>query len=593
VPQRALPEGLRVKEVTSQRGMVVTANAAASWAGVRMLERGGNAIDAAVAAAFALTAAEPGSSGIGGQTYLLVRFRDGRAIAIDGSARAPLSASAEELATLCERQHLTHPDTSFFGYKAVATPGTLAALGLALERYGTKSLAEVIEPAIEIAEFGSTWTPAHHAFMVYYNEKVRESPYLGRIFLKDGVETWDVSHVYCNPDLACFLRRLAAVGIDDFYHGDIAREIEEDMIAHGGWLRLADLGMMEAKEREPVRGRYRGLDVLSFPFPAGGATVVETLGILDRFPPQVLREDTADRLHLLLEACRLSYADGFPVRRPNRLPDALAADSLQLSRRAALIRFDRALHEGEVSSSPLSTLVVDGTSEVSIADAYGNVVALTQTVGATFGSGAATEHFGFVYNSLMNGFEFTDTRAWSYLAPLQPPKNSMAPTIVLKDGRPLLVLGTGGSARIGPIIVNTITAVVDRQLPLCEAVAAPRALWGGNRDRESYIEIVDPITEAQADALKARGFERQVRLTYPASAIDLTDFGGVNAIFIDPSDGTMVGVGDPRRQGVAAAPRDGPFPAEPAPTLPDCWQSLYATGRSSEPTSRITPARAP
>jgi gamma-glutamyltranspeptidase/glutathione hydrolase len=463
----------------------------------------------------------------------------------------------------------------FYSYKAAATPGTLAALALALERYGTKTLAEVLAPAIAIAEYGAPFTPAQQAFLRYYSAKVRRSPYLSRLFLRDGIDLWDVDHVYCNPDLACLLRRIGERGAADFYHGGIAAEIVADMTAQGGWLREGDLEMMEAQERKPISGRYRDLEVLSFPFPGGGATVLETLGILDRFPPELLREDSVDRLHLLIEAGRIAFADTFPARRPARLPDEAATDPDFLARRAAIIRFDRALYANEVSAGPLSTVVVDGTSQVSTADAAGNAVALTQTLGATFGSGAAPEGMGFALNSLMNGFDFRNPRLWAYLAPLQPPMNSMAPTIVLAGGKPLLVLGSAGSARISPLIVSTIVGVVDRRRPLCEAMAAPRALWGGNVETFTYLELVDPITVEQADALQARGFTEH-RLTYPASPLVLTDFGGVNAIFIDPSDGTFVGVGDPRRQAVAAAPAESAVDATDL-LVPECWRSLGAT----------------
>jgi gamma-glutamyltranspeptidase/glutathione hydrolase len=578
--QQALPEQLRALEVTSRSGVVVTRNTAASWAGTRMLETGGNAVDAAVAAAFALGVAEPGSCGIGGQTYILIRMSDGRAVAIDGSARAPLRASAEELERLRE---VVPPGRYLEGYKAIATPGTLAGLALALRAYGTKSLAEVVAPSIEIAEFGSAWSAALHAFIHNYRTKVQSSPYLSRLFLKDSIEVWDVDHVYCNPDLACFLRRLVASGVEDFYRGSIAAEIENDMVENGGWLRRADFSLLEAKVREPVRGRYRGLEVLSFPFPGGGATVVESLGILDRFDPGVLRGRSVDRLHLIIEAGRLAIADNFPFRRPPRLPDTVAADAAHLDTRAALIRFDRALTRSEVSVDPLSTLDVGGTAQVSTADRFGNVVSLTQTLGASFGGGATTGDFGFAFNNMLHGFEFKNPRAWAYLAPLQPPMTNMAPTIVVKDGMPLLVLGSAGSAHIAPAIVTAIVGVVDQGLPLCEAIAAPRVLWGGNTDDQIYIEMVDPITQEQADALQGRGFTKQTRLQFPASAYDLTDFGSVNAIFIDPADGTIVGVGDPRRQCVARA-MDESAAAAPPVVLPECWRTLYALPAGAPPT---------
>ncbi len=555
-----------------------------------MLETGGNAIDAAVAAALAMGVAEPGSGGLGGQIYILIRMGDGRAVAVDGSARTPLRASAEELQRLREEIQLTSLSNFLEGYKAIATPGTLAALDLALTRYGTKNLAAVIAPSIAIAEFGSTWSEAMSAFLAHYSNKVRSSPGLSRLFLDGSLEVWEPGHTYCNPDLACFLRRLAAVGADGFYKGSIAAEVEADMVEHGGWLRRADLALLEAKETAPLRGRYRGIEVLSFPFPGGGATVIEALGILDRFDPRLLRTDSVDRLHLLVEACRLAFADSFPAFRPRLPPDTLATKPGHLAARAALIRFDRALRPGEVSSTALSLLDVGGTTQVSTADRFGNVVSLTQTLGATFGSAAIAKGYGFVYNNLLGGLDFRDPRKWAYLSPMQPPMTSMAPTILVKDGRPLLILGGAGSARITPTIVGTIVGVVDLGLPLCEAVAAPRALWGGNADDRVYLEIVDPITEEHADALASRGFTKQRRLAYPASPYDMTDFGDVNAIFIDPADGTIVGVADPRRQGVARAIDESASPTL-SPVLPECWHTFYAlpAGGSAAPRTSSPP----
>jgi gamma-glutamyltranspeptidase/glutathione hydrolase len=549
--QHALPDLLWSREAASHSGMIVTGAPSASAAGALMLATGGNAIDAAVAAAFALGAAEPGSSGLGGLTFIVIHLAGGRDLAIDGSARAPLHFAPEQM------QHLRDTNMErmgFIGYQSVATPGTVAALALALERYGTKPLAEVLAPAIGIATLGEALSPAEYAFLAYYRPKIVRSPYLADLFLEDGIGLWDEHHVYCNPDLACVLQKLATRGAADFYHGDIARAIEVDMALHDGWVRGADLGLMEAREVAPVRGRYRGLDVVSFPSPGGGSTVVEALSILDRFPPELVGGGSVDGLHVLVEASRLAFADSFPARRPLRPPDTLAADPEHVRRRAALIRFDRALLESEVETAAVSRLFLGGTTQVSVVDAQGNAVSLTQTLGATFGATVATPGLGFPYNSLLNGFEFEDRRAWSFAEPLKSPMNSIAPTILLRDGAPFLVLGSGGSARIAPMIVDTVTAVVDRHLPLCEAMAAPRVLWGGKADPTVYVEIVDPVTDAVADALQARGFAPQERGRYPMSALDMTAFGGVNAILVDPVDGTMVGVGDPRRQGAAAAP---------------------------------------
>ena len=569
--QRALPDVLWTREVASTHGMVVTNSAEASAAGARVLEQGGNAVDAAVAAAFALGVASPGSAGLGGQTYILVHLADGRDVAVDGSCRAPFGVRADQM------QGLRDQLGSYYGYRSVATPGSLAALATALERYGTRSLAETLAPAIEIAEFGSVWSPALRAFLDKYYWALLGSPSLSSLFLKDGIETWGPKHAYCSPDLACFLRRLAARGAGDFYRGEIAAEIEADMIANGGWVRRGDLAQIQAVITEPVRGRYRGLEVLSFPLPARGAAVVEALGILDRFPSESLRADSADRLHLLIEASRLAHADSTPLQRPPRTPDELAADGRHVAERAGLIRLDRALTAQEISATPLSTLSVGGTTQVSVADGAGNMVSLTQTLGSTFGGLVGTANFGFAYNNLLSGFEYNDPRRWRYLRPFQAPMTGMAPTILLNEGRPYLAVGSAGSDHIPAVIVNIVSNLVDRGMPLCEAMTAARVIWGGPPEDPVYLELVDPITEPHADVLRERGFVAQHRQTYPAEPLAPTQFGGANAVLVDPADGTLIGAGDPRRQGIPLAPRAAPPAPVPTPTLPACWRDLYFT----------------
>jgi gamma-glutamyltranspeptidase/glutathione hydrolase len=572
--ETALPPQLRASEAVSRDGMVVTGNPAASWAAARVLEGGGNAVDAAAAAAFAMGVAEPGSSGLGGQTYILLRLADGRTIAVDGSVRVPLAASAIELQAMRDELRATGWSRYLQGPKAVATPGSLAALDAALRAYGTMTLAEVIAPAIAIAETGTTWSAALRAFLIEYTTKVRASPYLSRLYLRDDLDVWGPDHVYCNPDLACFLRRLAVVGAEDFYRGAIAAELEHQMREAGGWMRRSDLSRIEAQLLEPVRGSYRGLEVVSYPFPGGGAALVETLGILDRFDAERLRGDGVDAIHLLVEASRLAYADAFPRRRPPNLPDETAADPSHLQRRATLIRSDRALTDAEVSPEGTAAYESGGTTQISVVDRMGNVVALTQTVGATFGGGATAGEFGFALNNLLQGFDFVDRLAWMYLRPGQVPMTAGAPTILVREGRPLLVLGGAGSARIPSSLVSVIIGIVDRRLPPTEALGAPRALWDGVHGT-LYLEIVGPADAARAEELDRRGFHSQKRLTYPADPRDVTDFGGVNAVFIDPGDGTMVGVGDARRQGHAQGIALPAPPPEPL-VLPPCWRTLWA-----------------
>jgi gamma-glutamyltranspeptidase/glutathione hydrolase len=222
-----------------------------------------------------------------------------------------------------------------------------------------------------------------------------------------------------------------------------------------------------------------------------------------------------------------------------------------------MIRLDRALTREEIGAGSLSGLAVEGTTQVSAADDDGNLVSLTQTLGATFGGGVAVPGFGFAFNNLLNGYEFRDPRAWAFISPLQPNHHCMAPSIVLRSGTPFLVVGGAGSARIAPSIVELLLRLTDGRRSLRDAMAAPRALWGGNADEQIYLEIVGTTTVQLADMLRERGFLAQTRLTYPASTLHVTDFGGVNAILIDPVTGLFTGLGDPRRQGVAMEPQAG------------------------------------
>ena len=386
---RCLPSSGRL-EVVSRDGMVVTGNAAASWAAARILEVGGNAIDAAVAAAFAwawpsrdrpASAARRTSSSAWRRACRRHRRLGPFPVARIGRRSSPGCATAPRRSSSSRATSRSPPRAAW------------PALDLALRSYGTK-------------------TPRRGGRAGDRDRRVRfdvvgGAARLPRELLDEGegvalpepavpergrLDVWDPDHVYCNPDLACFLRRLAAVGADDFYRGAIAAEIERDMIANGGWLRRADLALLEATVREPVRGSYRGLEVLSFPFPGGGSTVVETLGILDRFDPRVLRDGLGRPPPPARRGGPLAMVDTFPARRPRALPDQIAVDAAHLDARAALIRFDRALRRREISlGAALDASRSRGTAHVSVADRFGNAVALTQTLGASFGGGAVTE----------------------------------------------------------------------------------------------------------------------------------------------------------------------------------------------------------
>lgn len=541
--------------IGSRNGMVVSGSEEASRAGVAILEAGGNAVDAAVAAALALGVSEPTSSGLGGETFILVYLRDGRTVAIDGSCTVPFLSRGDELSAA--RAHSRAGNVQ--GYKAVAVPGSLAALAHAAERYGTKGLAELLAPAIDIADFGYRMNLTELANVANYGNKLRQQNHVAEVFLEGYSSPWGPEHLYCTSDLADTLRQIAKFGPGEFYHGQIADRIEADMERNGGYIRKADLVSVRAIERRPVRGSYRGFDVISFPNPGGGGMLLEMLHILETFPSKMLQDASLDRLHLLIEAARIARTDSGTPHVPLVLLDQKLGNRAFATERAKLIRFDRALLPGEISSEAPDPYLAVGTTQVSVVDQWGNAVALSQTVGSSFGSGVATSGLGFMWNSNLNAFEFTNPRSPHYLTPGQPAMTSLTPTFVLKDGRPLLVLGSAGSDRVVPTMVSVISGIVDRGLGVCEAVAAPRAIWGSNYGPEkAWVELAGEITPERAATLEKQGFDGIFQLKFPARWTDLMLFGGTNVVFIDPQSGDLIGVGDPRRLGVALAPRTLP-----------------------------------
>lgn len=548
-------------EVASHDGMVVSGSDEASHAGALILEQGGNAVDAAVATALALGVSEPTTSGLGGETLILVYLNDGRAVAIDGSCYVPVEVRLDELKAEKNRGR----SGNISGYKSIAVPGSLAALAHAVARYGTMNLPQVLAPAIEIADFGYRMNLTELGNIENYGSKLRQQNHVAEMFLKDWSGPWDQDHLYCASELADTLRRIAKGGAAEFYRGEIAGEIEADMKKNGGYVRRSDLVQVRAVERPALRGSYRGYNVVCLPYPGGGGMLLEMLAILERFPAELLKGDSLDRLHLLVEASRIANTDSATSRLPPEVLDRQLSNGARAAQRAKLIRFDRALLAGEISGEAPDPYLAVGTTQVSVVDRWGNIATLTQTVGASFGSGVSTQGLGFLWNSNLNAFDLANPSHPCHLMPGKAAKTSMTPTIVLKDGRPFLVIGGAGSDRVVPTIVSVISGIVDRGLGACDAVAAPRAMWGSNYGPlRPWVELAGEITPEKVAALEKRGFENMFQLKFPARWPDLMLFGATNAIYFDPETGNTVGVGDPRRLGVAVAPKL-PVPAAGKP----------------------------
>jgi gamma-glutamyltranspeptidase/glutathione hydrolase len=543
---------LNPPEVYSDCGMVSTGSEEATRAGVHILELGGNAVDAAVAAAFALGVSDPGGSGLGGMTYVLISLANGRTIAVDGSATVPVAANA---ATLLELRN----SGEYMGVRAIAVPASLAALNHALERYGTMTLGEVLQPAIRIADRG--YRRSHNSVLWatgYFNE-ILASRYLRFIVLDDGTQIGSVGDRRCRPDLAVTLRRLAEEGAASFFRGAIAREMVSDLQQFGGYLQAVDLASVRATELQPLRSRYRGAEVFSYPLPGGGGEVARALNVLENIPSEILREGSVESLHVMLETLRIAHTDFSLLASTSTFqevgPDGYVFDT-SARRRAALIAPRRAIPVDALQHPATFPRMGDHTTHVSVADRWGNAVALSQTLCRQYGSKVATPGLGFPYNSCLEFFDFENPTSPIYLRPRAPYLTNMAPTIVRREGE-LMVLGSAGSDRIPGSVTAVISNVIDREMGIRDAVIAPRVLWNGAHDPPRVcIEITDQITDDDADTLQSYGFQHMFRLVYsPIPVADSGFFGGVNALRFDPGTGVFSGAGDPRRSGFAEGPR--------------------------------------
>jgi gamma-glutamyltranspeptidase/glutathione hydrolase len=527
--------------------MVATGSPGATEVAVRVLEKGGNAVDAAVAAALILGVIDSQSSGIGGLTNIIIRLANGRVIAINGTSRSPMKLDIEKFREF-------KVSGRAFGYEAVSVPTTLATLEYARKNFGTADMATLIRPAIAAAENGY---PISEIQILktrkYFNDIMKSSPYMRSLVFADGRTIGKPGDLQRQPDLARTYRRIAAEGVRSFYTGSIADEIEADMIRGGGFIRKSDLARVRIRLARPVHTSYRGYDVYSFPPPGGGGEVITILDILETFPSDFLAEDSTQRHHALLEAFRVAAA--FPSDPSNNGRRRGGPSNKEIARaRATLIVPGHMIPEEVLSAStnPECIRPGDNTTHISIADRRGNVVSLTQTLSRSFGAKVATPGLGFPYNSFLELLNVDDPRCAGFLQPNMPVTSDMAPTIVVKDGQFFAALGSPGSNRIPAVVAAVISNMVDRRMGVCDAVTAPRILWDGIPNATGYVEVVDPITADDVDALVKMGFEDMKVLRYPSSGkIKKNDFGGVNAVAFDPKTGYFTGVGDPRRYGSA------------------------------------------
>ncbi len=518
----------RNPEVVAPHGMVASAHSLASQAGLELLRAGGNAIDAAAAAAFAVGVVEPNASGIGGEGMLVLYRADTReAVAVDYRSTAPATAAYPGKV----------PST---GHSAVAVPGTVAGLALAVEKYGTKSLAEVLAPAVRLARDGFVASPTLAGIVADSFEELSANAPLASVFCPDGLPV-EAGAIVKNPDLAATLERIARDGPDVFYRGGIAAAIVTESAANGGFLSRSDLASYRAILREPVRGKYRGVTVLSGPPPVGGTPVIEALQILDRFRVRKGRPLAPETVHAVAESLKRAYADyhafvadpGFVAVPLGRLLSRSYA-----RRRAKEVdrnRMTARVVAGEVPRDPGPS-----TTSLVVADRHGNLVSVTQTISDFFGAKVMVAGTGILLNNEMKNFS---ARGVNALEPGKRMRTLIAPTVLLRGRKPFAVLGTPGGPRISATTVLLVSNLVDHDMPVQEAIEAPRYYA---RDTEKDLVVESRFPAETREALGSLGYTFQEMKDY-----DLF-FGGAQAIVIDRRTGNRVGGADPRRDGTVS-----------------------------------------
>ena len=515
-------------------GVVSSASPEATAAGVDVLERGGNAIDAAVAVSLAIGVSEPAGSGIAGQTVFLVKPPTGDAFVINGTTWSP--AVLPEGVT---------EDQLIYGHTAAAVPSTLRVLDLAHRKFGSGRISwpDLLGPAIEIAEQGFVVGRFRHFAFDHYGVELMKQPAAAGIFVKADGTAYQEGEVLRQPLLAKTLRRLAETGAMDFYTGDMAAEIVADMAANGGWITAADLRDFPEPAIVPaLSGSYRGFEVNTLPPPFGGWVVLQILNLLELNDPQELAVDGDRRSLLLLDAMRIGHGS----RRQDPVTDFTDyRDAVQhKTSKAGAAKLWSDYHRERGGE----------TTHFSVVDGDGMTVAVTQSIDSYFGAKVAHPELGFLYNNYMQGFQVSDPQAPYALEARQMPKSSMSGTILARDGRAQLVLGSPGSARIISAVAQVTSHWVDINAGIETAVGAYRVHVVP--DDKAYVEGPQ-LTPDLLAGMAQRGFSL-VRPTYGVSDSQLDPyFGGVHAVA--PENGAWTGAADPRRDGRVgfAFTRDG------------------------------------
>ena len=554
--------------VHAPHAIVASIDELASKAGAEIMQRGGNAIDAAVATGFALAVVYPQAGNLGGGGFMLIRMADGKTHFVDFREEAPAAATAN---MYLDAQGNVIDGLSEYGYKAIGVPGSVAGLVYAEKKYGKLTLPQVMAPAIRLARegFALTWQEARD---LREDSHLADYPESRRIFQRDG-NFYKQYEIFRQPELARTLERIAK-NPDDFYRGAMAHELAAAIQQGGGLATAEDLARYQVKEREPLRGTYRGYEVISAPPPSSGGTVlIETLNILEGYDLAKAGSRSAESVHLTAEAFRRAFFDraeflGDPDF--SKLPIAQLTDKKYAEAWRATIDPDHATPSKDLQRPAIFTTLAQTdaqqqrqqptppresphTTHYSVVDAEGNAVAVTTTINDWFGSRVTATGLGFLLNDEMDDFSAKAGEpngdgliqgAANSIGPGKRPLSSMTPTIVLKDGKLFLVLGSPGSSRIITTVALAIMGVVDYGMNIQEAIDAPRF---HNQWMPDVLSVEAWFAPDAVRALEKMGYKIVVGLHDDGSWSPY--WSDAECIAIDPKSGERLGASDGRSGG--------------------------------------------
>ncbi len=541
-----------IKPVNAKKGMVVSANSLATDVGIEILKKGGNAVDAAVAVGFALAVTYPYAGNLGGGGFMVIHLKNGHNTTIDYREKAPISAYKD---MYLDKNGNYISERSQSGATSVGVPGSVAGLIFALKKYGSMSLSKVIQPAINLAKNG--WIldkPTAESFKKNFH-KFKKYPSSYKIFSQNG-KAFKEGDLFVQKDLGWTLEQIKTKGTDGFYKGKVAELLVKQIQKNNGYITLDDLKKYKPVERKPIYGTYRGYKIVSMPPPSsGGIALVELLNILENFSFEKNEWGSSSYINKLVEAMKYIYAD-----RTYHLGDKdfyPVPEEKLISKDYAKTIFDK-LTPTAVPSEDISTILpIDykestETTHYSVYDEFGNAVSVTTTINSGYGSKIVVDGAGFLLNNEMDDFSAKPGEPnqfgllGSIANSIQPEKrmlSSMTPTIVLKNDKPYIIVGSPGGSTIITVVLQVILNVLDFEMNIQEAVSVPRIHHQWFPDK-IYVEKFS-INKDTEKVLRNMGYEIANRNN------TFRILGSAQAILIDSVTKTIYGASDPRRNGLA------------------------------------------